>query len=37
MLQEFMKNKTLTLRAVMGFYAANSVGDDVEVYTGEDR
>lgn len=37
MLEEFKKNKSLKLTAILGFYAANSVGDDVEVYADESR
>ena len=37
MLADFAKNKTLKLTAIVGFYAANSVGDDIEVYTDDDR
>lgn len=37
MLEEFIKNKTLKLNAILGFYAANSSGDDVEVYADETR
>jgi len=33
MLQEFMTNKSLQLHACVGIYRANSVGDDIEIYT----
>ncbi|HEY5042886.1 MAG TPA: methionine synthase [Verrucomicrobiae bacterium] len=33
LLSEFVANKSLQLRAVYGLFPANSVGDDVEVYT----
>lgn len=33
MLQEFIKEKSLQMHAVIGIYKANSVGDDIEVYT----
>lgn len=32
MLYQVMKEKWLTARAVIGFYPANSIGDDIEVY-----
>ncbi len=39
--QEFLKKviaqKSLTANAVVGFYPANSVGDDIELYTDESR
>jgi len=35
MLKEFMDQKLLQLHAVVGIYRANSVGDDIEVYTDE--
>ena len=37
MLQEFIRDKPVTLNAIVGLYPANSVGDDVEVYTDESR
>jgi 5-methyltetrahydrofolate--homocysteine methyltransferase len=37
LLAEFIANKSLELRAVYGLFPANSVGDDVELYTGETR
>jgi 5-methyltetrahydrofolate--homocysteine methyltransferase len=37
MLQRVVGEGWLTARAVIGFWPANSVGDDVELYTGEDR
>ncbi|MBN1870803.1 MAG: methionine synthase [Candidatus Omnitrophica bacterium] len=37
MLQDIMDKKLLTARAVIGFFPANSVGDDIEVYTDDKR
>jgi len=37
MLEDIISNKRLTARAVAGFWPANSVGEDVEVYTDETR
>jgi len=37
MLAEFTANKLLQLRAVYGLFPANSVGDDVEIYTDGSR
>lgn len=37
MLKQLMAEKWLTAEAVYGFYPANSVGDDVEIYTDETR
>jgi len=37
MLQRMVDEKWLTAKAVIGFWPANSVGDDIEVYTGEPR
>jgi 5-methyltetrahydrofolate--homocysteine methyltransferase len=37
MLGEFVAKKSLKLRAVYGLFPANSVGDDVEVYTNGSR
>lgn len=37
LLAEIVAKKQLTLRAVYGFYPANRVGDDVELYTDESR
>jgi 5-methyltetrahydrofolate--homocysteine methyltransferase len=37
MLAGFVANKLLQLRAVYGLFPANSVGDDVEIYTDETR
>ena len=37
LLQEFIAKKSLQLRAVYGLFPANSVGDDVEVYTDASR
>ncbi|MCG6937070.1 MAG: methionine synthase [Gammaproteobacteria bacterium] len=35
MLKQIVDEKWLTARAVIGFFPANSVGDDIEVYTDE--
>jgi 5-methyltetrahydrofolate--homocysteine methyltransferase len=37
LLAEFVAKKSLTLRAAYGLFPANSVGDDVEVYTNGSR
>ena len=37
MLQEMMDGKVLNARAVIGFFPANSVGDDVELYADDRR
>ncbi len=37
MLQKIIGEKWLTARAVVGFFPANSVGDDVEIYGDDDR
>jgi 5-methyltetrahydrofolate--homocysteine methyltransferase len=37
MLQRLVGEKWLTARAVIGFWPANAVGDDIEVYTDETR
>ncbi|MGH9454924.1 MAG: vitamin B12 dependent-methionine synthase activation domain-containing protein, partial [Terriglobia bacterium] len=37
LLQRIVNEKLLTARGVMGFYPANSVGDDIEVYEDESR
>lgn len=37
MLQEFVREKHVTLAAIVGLYPANAVGDDIEVYTDESR
>lgn len=37
LLAEFVAKKSLTLRAVYGLFPANSIGDDVEVYTNGSR
>ncbi|MDP2652802.1 MAG: methionine synthase [Candidatus Omnitrophota bacterium] len=37
MMEEIIKNKLLRARAVIGFFPANSVGDDIEVYTDDSR
>jgi 5-methyltetrahydrofolate--homocysteine methyltransferase len=37
LLQHIVKEKLLTARAVYGFFPANSIGDDIELYTDESR
>jgi 5-methyltetrahydrofolate--homocysteine methyltransferase len=37
MLKQIIAGNWLSVRAVLGFFPANSVGDDIEVYSGEDR
>jgi 5-methyltetrahydrofolate--homocysteine methyltransferase len=37
MLKRILDEKWLTANAVVGFWPANSIGDDIELYTGEDR
>ena len=37
MLKQIIAGNWLGVRAVLGFFPANSVGDDIEVYSGEDR
>ncbi len=37
MLDRIIDEQWLTARAVIGFFAANSIGDDIEVYTDESR
>ena len=37
MLNEIMDGELLTLQGIVGMYAANSVGDDVELYANDDR
>jgi 5-methyltetrahydrofolate--homocysteine methyltransferase len=37
MLKTLIAEKWLTARAVIGFWPANAVGDDIELYAGEDR
>jgi len=37
MLQKIIAEKWLTANAVIGFFPANSVGDDIEIYTDENR
>lgn len=36
-LKQIIENKWLQAKAVVGFFPANSVGDDIEVYTDENR
>ncbi|RUS14427.1 vitamin B12-dependent methionine synthase, partial [Endogone sp. FLAS-F59071] len=37
MVKQILKNNSLTARAVVGFYPANSVGDDIQIYEDETR
>jgi 5-methyltetrahydrofolate--homocysteine methyltransferase len=37
LLNEIIQNHQLTAKAVIGFFPANRVGDDIEVYTDENR
>ncbi|MFL2546126.1 MAG: methionine synthase [Candidatus Rariloculaceae bacterium] len=37
MLTQIIEEKWLKANAVLGFFPANSAGDDIEIYTGEDR
>eukprot|EP00878_Enallax_costatus_P016413 GHUV01017216.1.p1 GENE.GHUV01017216.1~~GHUV01017216.1.p1 ORF type:complete len:300 (+),score=108.08 GHUV01017216.1:960-1859(+) len=37
MLRDFVQNKRVRLNGIVGFYPANSVGDDIEVYSDESR
>ncbi len=37
LLDSLLRNRSLSGRAVIGLYPANSVGDDVEIYASEDR
>ena len=37
MLEEFVEQKTVTLNGMIGFFPANAVGDDIEVYEDESR
>jgi 5-methyltetrahydrofolate--homocysteine methyltransferase len=37
LLQDIVKGKLFTARGVYGFWPANSVGDDIEIYTDESR
>src|SRR5438094_1615918 len=37
LLQKIVQQKLLTAKAVYGFFPANSVGDDIELYTDESR
>jgi 5-methyltetrahydrofolate--homocysteine methyltransferase len=37
LLQDIVKGKLFTARGVYGFWPANSVGDDIEIYTNESR
>jgi 5-methyltetrahydrofolate--homocysteine methyltransferase len=37
LLKEIVKNKSLKARAVFGLFPANAIGDDIEVYSVEDK
>ena len=37
MLKQIIAEKWLQANAVVGFFPANSVGDDIEIYTDENR
>ena len=37
LLQKIIANKAITARAVIGFWPANSIGDDVQLYTDQTR
>ena len=37
MLKQLIAGNWLSVRAVLGFFPAHSIGDDIEVYSGEDR
>ncbi len=37
MLKQIIAGKWLGVRAVLGYFPANAVGDDIEIYSGEDR
>ena len=37
LLKEIVKNKSLRAKAVFGLFPANSIGDDIEVYSVEDK
>jgi len=37
LIDRVIKENWLQARAVIGFYAANSIGDDIEIYTDDDR
>ncbi|TND09544.1 MAG: 5-methyltetrahydrofolate--homocysteine methyltransferase [Bacteroidetes bacterium] len=37
MLRQIIAEKWLTAKAVVGFYPANSIGDDIEIYTDDSR
>eukprot|EP00899_Mesostigma_viride_P007111 jgi/Mesvir1/16400/Mv18138-RA.1 len=37
MLRQWVDKKSVDLRGVVGFYAANAVGDDIELYTDDTR
>lgn len=35
--QDIVDNKKLQMRGIVGLYAANALGDDIEVYTDDSR
>ena len=35
--QDIVSNKKLQMRGIVGIYAANAVGDDIEVYKDDTR
>lgn len=37
MLEKIIRHKWLRANSIMGFYPANSIGDDIEIYTDENR
>ena len=36
-MQDIVANKKLTMRGIVGIYAANTVGDDIEIYSDDSR
>ena len=37
LLQKIVKNKSLKAKSIFGLFPANSVGDDIEVYSPKDK
>ena len=37
LLQDIVDNKKLQMRGIIGLYAANTVGDDIEIYKDDSR
>ena len=35
--QDFIRDKPITMHAMVGLYPANAVGDDIEIYTDDER